>query len=314
MELSSESSGQAAAAAPTPPVESKPSVAEVKATADSLAATAQQPSAANKAAASSGPKSNRITPAIPFSKQGAPAVAAAAVVKPGADASKNQNQATSLQDATDAARAAVAVAMAKMNQSGSGQTASPAPQATGQGSNAAIDNLTNKVNDMRVNANRRGRGRGGNGSGGGRGGNAQGNKVEVPSEDFDFGAANAKFHKQDAAQPADVGSPSSEVPANGTPAETPVAEDAGPTGPPAYNKTKSFFDNISSEARERAENGGQKAGGPGWRGEEQRKNMETFGQESVDGGYRNYRGGRGRGRGRGRGGRGRGAPRQPAAQ
>jgi len=240
-------------------------------------------------------------------------MAAAAVVKPNADAGKNQNQATSLQDATDAARAAVAVAMAKMNQSGAGQTASPAPYAPGQSSNAAVDNLTSKVNDMRVNANRRGRGRGG-GGGGGRGGNAQGNKVEVPSEDFDFGAANAKFNKQDAAQSADVGSPSSEVPANGTPAETPAPEDAGTAAPPAYNKTKSFFDNISSEARERAENGGQKAGGPGWRGEEQRKNMETFGQESVDDGYRNHRGGRGRGRGRGRGGRGRGAPRQPAAQ
>ncbi|EMT73247.1 hypothetical protein FOC4_g10004613 [Fusarium odoratissimum] len=69
----------------------------------------------------------------------------------------------------------------------------------------------------------------------------------------------------------------------------------------AYNKSRSFFDNISSESRERTENGGQKPGGREWRGEEQRKNMETFGQGSVDGAYRNYRG---RGRGRGRGGRG----------
>jgi protein LSM14 len=95
-----------------------------------------------------------------------------------------------------------------------------------------------------------------------------------------------------------------------------ASEIQGPEGGIAYNKTKSFFDNISSEAKDRAENSGQKPGGREWRGEEQRKNMETFGQGSVDGGYRGgYRGrGRGRGRGnmRGRGGsRGRGSFGQP---
>lgn len=107
--------------------------------------------------------------------------------------------------------------------------------------------------------------RGGSGRGRGRGGRggAQ-SKVEVPDADFDFQTANAKFNKQELAKEAVSSSPLGETP-NGDASETPEPEDG------AYNKTKSFFDNISSEARERAENGGQKPGGREWRGEEQRK-------------------------------------------
>src|SRR5690606_12143632 len=83
-----------------------------------------------------------------------------------------------------------------------------------------------------------------------------------------------------------------------------TATDAPGTVEPAYNKSRSFFDNISSEMKDR-ENATQKLGGAQWRGAETRKHIETFGQGSVDGGYRGYRGGRGRGRGgRGRGFRG----------
>ena len=75
-----------------------------------------------------------------------------------------------------------------------------------------------------------------------------------------------------------------------------------------YNKSSSFFDNISSEIKDRNEEGGNKLGGREFRSEERQKNLETFGQGSVDNGYRGGygRGGRGRGRGygRGRGGRG----------
>ena len=48
---------------------------------------------------------------------------------------------------------------------------------------------------------------------------------------------------------------------------------------------------------------GRRPGGREWRGEEQKKNFETFGQGSVDNGYRGGYRGRGRGRGgmRGRG-------------
>ncbi|KAI1352759.1 Scd6-like Sm domain-containing protein [Xylaria sp. FL0043] len=290
-------------AAPTPPVESKPSAAEVKATAESLSTNKPATTNADSKSAPTGPRSSRITPAVPIPavipRAGPQAIAATASVKPTVEQSNAPPSAAALRDATQAAKAAVAVAMAKLDN----------PNATvGQAANAsnsALDNLTTKVNEMRVNAPRGGSARGR--SRGGRGG-AQ-SKIEVPDADFDFQTANAKFNKQELAKQAIGGSPVGEVPNGDTP-ETPELEDG------AYNKTRSFFDNISSEARDRAENGGQKPGGREWRGEEQRKNIETFGQGSVDGGYRGpYRGrGRGRGRGnmRGRGGpRGRGGFNQP---
>jgi protein LSM14 len=178
----------------------------------------------------------------------------------------------------------------------------------------AMDNLTNKVNEMRVNA---GRGGAAPTRGRGRGGRPVAAKVEVPDSDFDFAQANAKFNKGDLLKEATTGSPLSETP-NGGATPVPVEAAAPATQPNAYNKSRSFFDNISSEAKERAENNGLKPGGREWRDEEQRKNMETFGQGSVDGGHRNFRGSRGRGRGGrgrgyGRGGRGGGnrVPYQP---
>lgn len=165
-------------------------------------------------------------------------------------------------------------------------------------SESAVDSLTKKVNEMRMEAARTGQG-----NRGGRGRGPRPAKVEVPDTDFDFASANAKFNKQDVVKEAIAGSPLNEVP-NGEAAKPEVATDIPTSVEPAYNKSKSFFDNISSEMKDR-ENAGQKPGGREWRGEEQRKNIETFGQGSVDGGYRGYRGGRGRGRGgRGRGYRG----------
>ncbi|KAM0438430.1 hypothetical protein ACHAQK_006812 [Fusarium lateritium] len=265
--------------APTPPVDSKPSMEEVKQTAANLTANGQAAAEASKATPT-GPRNHRVNPVIPltgavakpFSLPGAAGDAASkapAAVAP-----------TNVQDATSAARAAVAQAMAQL----------------GGNSGNAMDNLTNKVNEMRVNAVRGGptsRGRG-------RGGRPPAAKVAVPDSDFDFAQSNAKFNKHDLAKEAIAGSPS-EIPENPVVTEQPEISTTSDDVPVAYNKTKSFFDNISSESRERTENGGQKPGGREWRGEEQRKNMETFGQGSVDGGYRNYRG---RGRGRGRGGRG----------
>lgn len=249
-------------------------------------------------------------PATIGSKSGPQATAAVAAVKSNAEPTNGSN-AASLKDATQAAKEAVAVAMAKLNnQAGPAKTdgaVSGARDASAAGANP-MDNLTNKVNEMRVNAAAGGRGRG-------RGGRPRGpNKIDVPDSDFDFQTSNAKFNKQDLVKEAIAGgSPIGEVP-NGADAEVEEPEESIPV---AYNKTKSFFDNISSESKDRAENGGQKPGGREWRGEEQRKNMETFGQGSVDGGYRG--GYRGRGRGRGRGGRGygprtRGGFRQPTAQ
>jgi len=209
-----------------------------------------------------------------------------------------QAPSASLRDATQAATAAVAAAMAKL------------PTA-GQSNGSAMDNLTKKVNEMRTNEPIRAPRQPGNAAGfapgrggrGGRGGVARplgqpGQKVEVPVADFDFESSNAKFSKEDLVKEAIAGSPLG---------ENPVASPTEPDVPVTYNKSTSFFDNISSESKDRADASGGRPGGREWRGEEQKKNVETFGQGSVDNGYRGGfrgRGGRGRGRGgfRGRGG------------
>lgn len=265
--------GRQPANAPKPPVDSKPSAEEVKAAATNL----------NNGPAAAKNKANaRPAPVIPLTGNAAKPFQLPNAGKPTPAGAKAPSTAapTSVEDATSAARAAVAVAMAQLGTSGT----------------TAMDNLTSKVNEMRVNANRgasSGRGRG-------RGGRQGAAKVEVPDSDFDFAQSNAKFNKEDIVKEAIA---SGDVPESPSETMDKELETQPSSGEPAgsYNKSRSFFDNISSESRERAENGGQKPGGREWRGEEQRKNMETFGQGSVDGGYRNYRG-----RGRGRGGRGRG--------
>jgi protein LSM14 len=134
---------------------------------------------------------------------------------------------------------------------------------------------------------------------GGRGGaRTQHKKIEIPKSDYDFETANAKFNKQDLVKEAiATGSPAAEAESH----EFHEQEVDDSTTHHQYNRTSSFFDNISSEARDREENSAGRIGGREWRGEEEKRNIETFGQGSVDG----Y--GRGRGRGRGRGfGRGRG--------
>ena len=287
-----------AARGPPPPVESKPTVEEVKATAASLAANAPSTSAAEPAkTVPTGPKGSarptQIMPAVPL-----PAALTQKVAQPTQAAPSVPSAATAeaLRDATQAAKAAVAVAMAKLENPGSNQ----------QSNTAAVDSLTRKVLEMRVNAPRSDAPRGNQHTRGGRGrGAPRPAKVEVPATDFDFASSNAKFNKEEIVKEAiATGSPLGETAPNGEEAapEAVLETTPGSGAPPAYNKSRSFFDNISSEAKDRAESGGQKPGGREWRGEEQRKNMETFGQGSVDGGYR----GGYRGRGRGRGGRGRG--------
>ncbi|KAI1766459.1 Scd6-like Sm domain-containing protein [Hypoxylon sp. FL1150] len=296
-------------AAPTPPIESKPTAAEVKATAESLATNSAPNAAEKKAAPPTGPRSNRVTPAVPIptaimSRSGPQVTAATASVKPAGDPVNGSTSAASLKDATQAAKAAVAVAMAKLENPAVPQINYRPADSSHRGTTSAnpnagavMDNLTKKVNEMRMQATgttstagrttTAGRGR----SRAGRPGGVS--KVEVPNSDFDFQAGNAKFNKQDLVKEAIAGSPLAES-SNVSNLESTQSEDSGV--PIAYNKTRSFFDNISSESKDRAENGGQKPGGREWRGEEQRKNMETFGQGSVDGGYRgNYRG-RGRAR------------------
>ncbi|KAL2813666.1 Scd6-like Sm domain-containing protein [Aspergillus granulosus] len=278
-----------AESAPTPPVESKPEA--VKAT-----------PAPTERAPPTGPKAGRAPPVIPIATPTKPSGPAAANAPSSA---KNVTQGTAqaaITEATRAATAAVAAAMAKLPQ--------PNGQKKPQHTDASVEGVTRQLGDMKPYEGGRAP-RGGQQSRG-RGGHrghyqqaAQNKKVEVPDTDYDFETANAKFNKQDLVKEAiATGSPVQEV-------ENP-AETASTTEPPAttqtanvYNKTTSFFDNISSEARDREEGTGARGGGREWRGEEEKRNIETFGQGSVDGYRNNYRGrGRGRGYGRGRGGYG----------
>ncbi|KAI6716756.1 hypothetical protein JHW43_000708 [Diplocarpon mali] len=285
---------------PSPPTATKPSPNEVQAAIDQPSNT----QAAAKAAAKgvpAGPKSNRVTPAIPLQSPAAskaslqPQVNEPPALVPNAD--------SSLRDATQAATAAVAAAMAKLPTGG---------HSNGNG----VDNLTKKVNEMRVNDHVRAPkhpGAGGPGfptSRGNRGGRSGARnmekKVEVPESDFDFEGANAKFNKQDLVKEAIAGSPLGETPSS---VSSPI-EQSVPAG--GYNKASSFFDNISSESKDRLEASSTRPGGREWRGEEQKKNVETFGQGSVDNGYRGGFRGRGRGRGGFRGGRGHSGNGQPS--
>lgn len=298
--------------APTPPIESKPSVTEA----------VRASTAAPTKAPPTGPKNARVEPAIP--KPVIPAVAQPpphAANAPGNN--NNLSQQAAVTDATRAATAAVAAAMAKL----------PQPNAQKK-PDASVENMTKQMNELRTHdgGNRPHRGGGGGGGGyrggrggggGGRGGQYQGGtgkKFEVPETDYDFETANARFNKQDMLKEA-IGSgvPVTEhetVPSHASgepePETTAAATAAAETNDPAalmatYNRTSSFFDNISSEARDREEGTAARGGGREWRGEEEKRNIETFGQGSVDGYRGSYRGrGRGRGYGRGRGGYGRG--------
>ena len=323
----------AAQTGPPPPTNSKPNVSEA------LAPPAPQVAAETPPKSATGvPKSGRILPAVPIlspaTKPKAPANGALQSTPinipitsqvPASSAAPRPTQVPtkSLEDANRDARAAVAAAMAKLP---------PAPgQKKKTNGESAIDNLTNKVNEMRTNDSIRSSklpGTGGYAAGhrGGRGGFRGGRqreepstkKMEVPKTDYDFAEANAKFNKQEIAKSAvAIGSPVSS-PINGSIDIPPEASVNGGRresdqnvilpAAPGYNKTSSFFDNISSESKDRDDLAGKRLGGREFRSEEQKKNLETFGQGSVDNGYRG--GYRGRGRGRGyRGGRGSHAPR-----
>lgn len=188
--------------------------------------------------------------------------------------------------------------------------------AVNQQNAGGVDNLTQKVHQMRVqDGQTRGRGRGRGGPRGGRRESTQ-KSVEVPKEDFDFESANAKFNKQELVKEAIASGSPLASPTNGNALDPLASATNGHTDgaddvviPPkpkdkGYDKKSSFFDNISSDLKDRVEQQQQQefVDGRQMRYQERNKNMETFGQGSVDGGYRGR--GRGRGRGFGRGGRG----------
>ncbi|KAL8686289.1 MAG: hypothetical protein Q9218_007209 [Villophora microphyllina] len=340
---------------PPPPNESKPDVKAALAP-PAPVETKEAPTTEKNVQASQ--KNSRLVPAVPIPRV-SPAVKPAVPVSSaaqsnGASATKpeapakltetrpSQVAAKSIEEANRDARAAVAAAMAKLPPAPNGQQqikkptgANTVKNENSQNGLTAMDNLTNKVNEMRTNDNIRTsrqpgtggyaaghRGGRGNSHRGGRPRNdSQAKKVEVPTTDYDFELANSKFNKQDLVKDAILsGSPLASPTVDGANDVPPTnamngerkASEASVSVTPSvgYNKTTSFFDNISSESKEREE-GAVKKGGREFRNEEVKKNLETFGQGSVDGGRGGYRGrGRGRGgyagRGRGYSGRGRG--------
>lgn len=252
-------------------------------------------------------KNGRIVPAIPYSplsKKVASTDGATKSAISGGEAVPMPATSKSLEEANRDARAAVAAAMAKL----------PSGEKKPADSAGAMESVTKAISELKTNETSRGSRGNRAGRGGNRGGRDQGRRVDVPKTDYDFESANAKFNKHDLAK---------EAIATGSPIEAPNSIPDGdgfeeglknarkgsepglsvPVGA-SYNRTSSFFDDISSEIKDRAENreSAQRVGGREFRHEERQKNLETFGQGSVD---NNYRYGRGRGRGRGYG-RGRG--------
>lgn len=323
---------------PSPPTETKPNVAAALAPPVPTASKAGSPVAKP---VPTGPRNGRIMPVIPrlspAIKPHVPVNGSLPSTSGNVDSGRSKelakpegtrpSQTTKTEPFVDTnrdAKAAVAAAMAKLP---------PAPgqkkdhEVNGEG---VVENLTNKVSEMRTsdtNGTSRQPARGGHagshrgGRGGYRGGRHQTEhvkKVEVPTTDYDFASANAKFNKQDLVKEAIATGSSIASPVdNSNDASVDLVNGARKASgssviiPPvaSYNKTSSFFDNISSESKDRDDAAGKKLGGREFRSEEQKKNLETFGQGSVDNGYRGGFRGRGRGRGYGRprgGGYGRG--------
>lgn len=215
----------------------------------------------------------------------------------------NVTPAASAESTAEAARQAVVqAAIARLGQTGLGGVV---PQGPANG----VDNLSRKVNEMSINAARSGvhGGRGGGfprgrGRGAGTAHGASHAKVEIPKSDFDFDEANAKFNRDDVIKEKIAGTTAADVP------ESTDAQETGETTP-AYDKKTSFFDNIGTDRRNKELGFDRNA--------ERGKDIDTFGQASVDGGFRRGRGGRGRGyrgRGRGRGYGGRAYPPRNFAQ
>ncbi|KAG0356784.1 hypothetical protein BG005_004260 [Podila minutissima] len=160
-----------------------------------------------------------------------------------------------------------------------------------------VENKTNRLPGMgghllQSNNNRRG----GRHRGGAHGSMNNARAPAIPASDFDFETSNAKFHKDELAK--EVGKTEDHEEEEEEEVVIPHAEEF-------YDRSKSFFDNISCETKERMNNadarnqGGNRLSMPERRAkqsEERQLNLETFGQTSVDqgrfrGGYRGGRGG-----------------------
>ncbi|KAI8339601.1 Scd6-like Sm domain-containing protein [Chlamydoabsidia padenii] len=137
-------------------------------------------------------------------------------------------------------------------------------------------------------------------------------RISIPQSDFDFESSNAKFSKNDLLKELFNGGTDDgkdEQYNHLQQQHQPEEEKEEVVIPPPndqgfYNKSKSFFDDISCESKERQDQEGNIIDRRGKFQEERKLNLETFGQASVDQSrYRNFRG-RGGYRGGYRGNRG----------
>jgi len=175
-----------------------------------------------------------------------------------------------------------------------------------------METVERALGDLRIDQHQGGRG-------GRRNRDIRAGEIRVPTTDFDFQSANARFDKNSVA-PA---KPNKEKEKNGDDS-TPVEESEDgevkeKEEDPAYNPKKSFFDSLSSSASGPTQNGGHGGGrgrgrgGRSRREEEREKNVATFGEPGGIGlmGPGAYVGGYGRrgGGGRGRRGGANGVPR-----
>ena len=208
------------------------------------------------------------------------------------------------------------------------QNGVPAPGAqpsTGKGqssavraANASLESVERALDDLRVSGQDGASAPAHHGRGGRRGGKqheVKAGDLRVPTTDFDFQSANARFDKAALAptKPANEASPNGEAEAEGAGEENKEQKDKTGT-PTAYNPKASFFDSLSSGSNAstpeggRGGRGGRRGGGGRNRREEEReKNVATFGEPGGiglmgPGAYVGGWGGYGR-RGGGRGGR-----------
>ena len=172
-----------------------------------------------------------------------------------------------------------------------------------------METVERALGDLRIDQHQGGRG-------GRRNRDIRAGEIRVPTTDFDFQSANARFDKNSVAPTK----PNKEKEKNGDDG-TPVEESEDgevkeKEEDPAYNPKKSFFDSLSSSASGPTQNGGGRGRGRGGRSrreEEREKNVATFGEPGGIGlmGPGAYVGGYGRrgGGGRGRRGGANGVPR-----
>lgn len=163
--------------------------------------------------------------------------------------------------------------------------------------NNRSQNNTNSYNNRNYNSNNRFQ-RGNRQNNYRRGMNQRGRRnwnnskqITIPDSDFDFESSNAKF-KELSNKEADKNEKKEQT-EDGNVQDGDVQEESGTeekTQENFYNKSSSFFDNISCESKDRAEEQGKKFDRRAKQYEERKLNMETFGQATVNrGGHRGYR-------------------------